>query len=279
MKIKYIILITLCVLGCKKNTSNVTEEPNNPQLIPYLDSMMSALSIGSYNDVLTGKLEGNFGIYAYYYPYGANCDPSFLINTKLSGGVSIDTADRYNLINAGDLYVNNLKIIAQLNGTGQFVYSVVEFTNDSKELDKMYGKNNQIKLINGTDTVLNTNMYVPKNIVMKDVISCSTGQTSGKLKSGYKLNWNSDYANVNGVVLEISGKNSSGTEKYMYLSLPDKGYYIFTESDLNQYPKNRNPLGLNIALFRGGFVFLRGKDNRKYNFSFVSKCSFPFDLE
>lgn len=279
MKIKFLILVAFTVLSCKKNTGNITEEPNNPQLIPYLDSMMASIGIGSYNEVLTGKLEGNFGLYSYYYPYNANCASPFLINTKLSGGVSNDTADRYTLINAGELYINSLKVTPQLNGTGQFVYFINEFTNDSKELDKMYGKVNQIKLINGDDTVLNTNMYVPKNIVMTNVINCSTGEPIAKLKAGYKLTWNSDYTNVNGIVLEISGKTSTGAEKYSYLSLADKGYYKFTDDDISMYPKDRNPLGLNIAIFRGGFVFLKGNDDRKYNFSFVTKCSFPFDLE
>jgi hypothetical protein len=81
--------------SCKKNTNNnIVEEPNNPQLIHYLDSMLASIGINSYNDVLIGKLEGNFGFYSYYYPFNANCATSsipFILNTKLSGGVSLDT--------------------------------------------------------------------------------------------------------------------------------------------------------------------------------------------
>lgn len=194
----------------------------------------------------------------------------------MSGGVSLDTNDRYNLINAGDLYINDIKITPEQNANSQFVYSSNQAT--TVELDKIYGKNNQIKLVKDNVNVINQSLFIPKNIIMTNIVNCSTGEALATLKQGYKLTWNADNTNKDGVVIEILGTDNAGVERYSYLLVADNGYYIFSDDNLNLYPKSRNPFGLEITLIRGNFLFLRGTDNRRYNFNFVTTCSYLFKL-
>lgn len=273
----YLYILTFLALSCKKENTIKTPEITDPQLIAHLDSMLSAVGVTTYSDILYGKLEGNFDFYSHYYPYDANCFTDsipFKINTKLSGGISLDTNNRFSLINGGDLYINNIKITPELNSTSQYVYFAK--TEIMPDLDKVYGKNNQIKIIKDDVTILNTSLFIPKNIAMAG-IDCSTGMfPDNALKAGFKIQWNKDDSNKDGVVIELLGKDNSGAERYSYILVPDIGYYYFSAANLSRYPKEKNPLGIDVKLIRGNFVFLFGNDNRRYNFNFVTTCSYLF---
>ncbi|MFN8238745.1 MAG: hypothetical protein U0T77_11300 [Chitinophagales bacterium] len=273
----YLYIITIFLLSCKKDNTTTTPELTDPQLIAHLDSMLSAVGVATYSDILYGKLEGNFDFYSHYYPYDVNCSTDsipFNINTNLSGGISLDTNNRFNLINGGDLYVNDIKITPEINTSYQYIYfAKAEIMPD---LDKIYGKINQIKIVKDDVTVLNTSLFIPKNIIMMG-IDCSSGMfPDNSLKANFKIEWNKDVLNKNGVVIELLGKDNSGAERYSYILVPDIGYYRFSDVNLNRYPKEKNPLGIDIKLIRGNFVFLYGNDNRRYSFSFVTSCSYLF---
>lgn len=272
--ITIIIIFIFLLNSCKKNESK-ENTITDPKLIAHLDSMMSAIGINSYNDLLTGKLEGNFIISAYYSPYNASCLAGpipFKINTQLSGNVVQDTANRDILINAGNLFINNLKIIP--NNDNRYV--VEANSANSNLLDNIYGNVNNIKLIKNDITILLSNFYMPKNIIITGV-NCNTGSfPDHSLKPGFKVNWNIDNNNIYGVVLELRGKDINNIERYKHILLADNGYYIFSEYDLSDFPKDKNPLGININLIRGNFLVMKGTDNRKYNFLIFTSCSYYF---
>ena len=277
MKKRYTII---CFVGlflisaCKKNAPLKTII-TDPQLIAHIDSMLKAVGAGSYANLLTGKLEGNFSFSSHYFPYEANCSTPtapFKINTQLSGGISLDTANRFTLINNGDLYVNNIKIIADNENR----YIVAANTINSAALDKLYGTTSTIKIIKDGTTVLATEMYIPKNIVMKGIDCLTASFANNPLKSGFRINWNADNKNNNGIVIQLFVKDINTIERYSYLLVADNGYYIFNDNDLNQYPKEKNPLGIEVTLMRGNFSILKGVDNRKYNFNSMTTCSYLF---
>lgn len=267
-------LLFFSILSCKKNDTN-DNVISDPQLIAHLDSMLKAVGAGSYVDLLTGRLEGNFSFFSHYYPYDPNCATTsipFKINTQLSGGVSLDTSNRYTLIDAGDLFINTIKIIADDKNR----YVVEANSLNSNALDNIYGKINTIKIIKDGLSVLETNIYIPKNIVMKG-IDCATGMfPDHSLKGGFKITWNMDYQNTNGVVIELLGKDATGIERYSYILVRDNGSYTFTDGNLSMYPKEKNPFGIDITLIRANFAILRGADNRRYNFNFVTTCGYLF---
>lgn len=273
----FIICVFFCLylVSCKKEN----EENNiisDPQLIARLDSLLQAVGASSYVDLLTGKLEGNFSFYSHYGSYHPNCPSAsipFKINTQLSGIVSTDTTYGATSINAGDLYINNIIISPD---PVHAYYTVAAFTATSNALDQVYGTQATLKLIKNDTLILQTHLYIPKNIVMKG-IDCATGMyPDHALKAGFKINWNIDYQNSNGVVIQMLGKYADGIERYSYVLVRDNGVYTFTEEDLSMYPKEKNPFGIEIKLMRGNFAILRGSDNRKYNFNFITTCNYFF---
>lgn len=277
MKKRYSIFcfaVLFLISACKKNEPPITII-SDPQLIAHIDSMLKAVGAGSYVDILTGKLEGNFSFSSHYYPYDANCSTPtapFKINTQLSGGISLDTANRFTLINNGDLYVNNIKIIADNENR----YIVAANTINSASLDKLYGTISSIKIVKDGTTILATEMYIPKNIIMKGIDCTMASFANNPLKSGFRINWNTDDKNNNGIVIQLLGRDINTIERYSYLLVADNGYYIFKENDLNRYPKEKNPLGIDVTLMRGNFSILKGADNRKYNFNIMTTCSYLF---
>lgn len=278
-KISFIIIAIVISVSCKKNITKIQQPPTDAKLLTYLDSMLAAVGVGSYHDVLQGKMEGNIGVFANYYPIGATCYP-FVVNTQLGGNVSIDTLHRLDAINAGDLYINSFKLSANDRNAYEIYTGSPNYESNRDELNKMYGKNNTIKLIKDGTTIFNKTIYIPKYIVMQGY-NCSTYRfgIDDAISENSILKWNADYNNLNGVVIEYYGKDNTGVGRYSYSLAPDNGSYKIKANDLSIYPKVKNPMGIEINLIRGSFLLTVGTDNRKYNFNVTTNCGYTFLLK
>lgn len=277
-KIHIIIAFVLAsfIASCKKETKENTDKaPTDAKLMTYLDSMLASVGAHSYSDVLTGKLNGNFEFFAHYGPYIANCDNSFVVNTELNGSVATDST-RVIAVNAGVLYVNNLMINPDENLRYQIHYGTPIYNDQLAQLNKMYGKINNIKLVKNGIDVFNKNIYIPNAIIMKGY-NCNTLIMQGDpMQTNNKLEWNADYKNINGVVIEFKGVDNTGVERYNYKLVPDNGTYTIKNEDLNPYPKDKNTFGIDITLIRGNFFFTMGSDGRTYNYTVSTYCGYPF---
>lgn len=270
-----IILLFVAIISCNKNET--PKVPTNPQLINYADSMLASIGIGSYVDILTGKLEGNFEIFAHYTPYNSNCT-SFVVNTELGGSVANDTS-RTSAINGGNLHINDLIVQPNASMRYEIYYGTPNYTTQLSILNEMYGNTNTIKLVKDGVNVFDKQIYIPKNIVMKGYNCDNLSMANDPLSTNDAITWNADYNNKNGVIIQFSGKDKNGIEKYTYSLAADGGSYNVSASDLSTFPKDKNMLGIDITLIRGSFFFTTGSDGRKYNFTVATYCSYYFDLE
>lgn len=277
-KIHIIIGFVLVFIStsCKKNIKeDIDKPPTEARMIIYLDSMLASVGANSYSDVLTGKLNGNFEFFAHYGPYIANCSNQFIVNTELNGSVATDST-RTIPVNAGILYINNLVVEPDENLRYQIHNGTPNYETQLSQLNTIYGKTNNIKLINGDIDVFNENIYIPTAIIMKGY-DCNTLIMQGDpMQANNIIKWNADYKNINGVVVEFNGTDNLGVERYSYKLVPDNGQCAITSSDLSIYPKVKNDLGINITLIRGNFFFTRGADGRSYNFTVATYCGYPF---
>jgi len=280
---KLVIIMTIALFftisSCNKdNHKEITDPPTEAKLMTYLDSMLASVGANSYSDVLTGKLNGNFEFFAHYGPYITTCSNPFIVNTELNGSVATDST-RTIAVNAGMLHINNLIVNPDDNLRYQIHYGTPNYETQLQELNTIYGKTNNIKLVKDGVDIFNKNVYIPTNIVMKGY-NCNTLIMQGDpMQAGNIIKWNADYKNTNGVVVEFNGVDNTGIERYTYKLVPDNGQYSITESDLNIYPKSENDLGVEITLIRGNFFFTKGTDGRTYNFTVATYCGYPFNIK
>ncbi len=277
-RISFIIVSVLLIViaGCNKNPTPT--KPMPPEMLTYMDSMLASIGIGSYTDVLTGRLEGNFEIFAHYAPYESNC-ATFTVNTQLGGNVANDTS-RTTAIDAGDLWINNLVVEPDdVSKRYEIYYGRPEYNTQLQKLNTIYGNTNLVRLIKDGDTIFSENIYIPAPIVMKGY-NCTTLKMAGDpVGVGTTINWNPDHNNRNGIIVQFRAKDASGVERYTYKIASDNGQYRILNSDLNLYPKEKNPIGINITLIRGNFFFTIGTDGRKYNFTVSTTCDYYFDIK
>lgn len=278
-KIQIIIVFALVSVAtsCKKQTkSNIDNAPTEARMLTYVDSMLQVVGVNSYNDVLTGKLNGNFEFFAHYGPYITSCSNSpFVVNTELNGSVATDST-RTTPVDAGDLYINNLIVKPDNNLRYQIHFGTPIYETQLLQLNTIYGKTNNIKLIKDGVDIFNKNIYIPNAIIMKG-FDCNTLIMQGDpMQTNNKLQWNADYNNINGVIIEFDGIDNSGIERYTYKLVPDNGEYSIKNDDLSMYSKEKNGLGVNITLIRGNLFFTKGMDGRTYNFTVTTYCQYPF---
>ena len=277
---KYIIPLFICIIvgqSCQKNENEGSpKEPGPPQLAAYSDSMLHAVGLQSYSDVLTGKLEGNFEIFEYCTPYDVNCS-DFTPQTELNGSVSLDT-NRTSTIDAGVLKINQLSITPNTNKRYEIHFGTSQYNSQQAQLNLIYGATNTIKLVkNGVD-VFNKSLYVPKHIKYTGYDCATSKMKNDPIKANDEIYWNSDYSNKNGILIRFTGNDSRGIEYTFYRIVSDLGKYAVTESDLSYFPKEKNGMGIQVELNRGNFFLTYGTDGRRYNVTINASCKYYFNL-
>lgn len=265
---------------CERDTPELPES-GEPQLLNYIDSMLTEVGVASYTDVLTGKLEGNFEFFSYSAPYETNCT-SFIPATQLNGSVGTDSTHIIP-VDAGTLYVNDLMITA--NAANNLKYTInaadANYATVQKELNKVYGKTNSIKLIKNDTVIFDKTLYIPKHIYLKGY-DCSRLSMQGDpvIAGSSIIQWNADYNNKNGVIIQISGKDTYNVDRITYKVVSDIGKYVISQEDISLFPKEQNAvLGVKIAVSRGNLFFTKGTDRRKYNFTLNTSCDYYYNLK
>lgn len=275
-----VVFIIITIIGCNKNESSANQEIGEPQMLRYIDSMLAEVGLHSYNDVLTGKLEGNFEFFSYTAPYEANCT-NYIPQTQLNGSVGTDSTHTTQ-INAGNLYVNDLMIPANPTNNFRYVINIgdADYISKQTEVNKMYGKINYIKLIKDGITVFDKSLYIPKYVYLQGYDCTSLKMQGDPIMEGIStIKWNADYNNKNGVIIQFEGKDINNVEKKSLKLVSDIGKYTITNNDINIYSKENNKfLGIKITITRGNFFLTNGTDGLKYNFTLTSNCDYYYEL-
>lgn len=273
----YYILLFI-VFSCNNNDISPIEEPKEAQLLQYIDSMLAEVGLTSYNEVLSGKLNGNFEVFAHYGPYIASCSNPFKVNTELNGSIATDST-RTVPVNGGNLYINDL--IVEPNNILRYEIhnNTSEYNNQQQQINLIYGKVNNIRLVKENNIIFDNSVYIPQNIVMKGYDCNTLKMMNDPIEATNAIQWNADYKNLNGVVIEFNGYDINNVERKYYKLVPDNGKYSIMAEDLASFPKDKNNLGVKITLARGNLFFLRGTDNRTYNFTVTTYCGYPFNIK